>query len=277
MRFFVLTIKITLLDIISLISYRSASTNGVLRIGARRTLNCILLPAMTIHSLKLAAISLAVAFSTPAFAGLTYSTGQDLNNDGADDAFTVNGSDAFLVTKAAHRWPALPNAAITSGRYISWDADQSNRPLTFRRGDRYDFAFNFNWNAPQVSTSTNTRAPSPMLVRNDSTMFDFRWISDDYLVDVLLNGNSLGVNNLGKSQVWTVSNSASGFGNLNAGLNTIHFLVNNNGGGAVGLAADFTIHGNATPAVAVDVPEPASLALMGVGMLLLAARRKRRA
>ena len=204
--------------------------------------------------------ALALSLSAPAFAGLTYSTGQDLNNDGKDDAFTVNGTDALLVTKAAAGWPLLPNAAITSGRYISWSADQSGLPSTFRRNDEFNFSFDFMWDTTE---------------EYDNTTIDFRWISDDYLVDVVLNGNSLGINNLGKPQVWTISNSTSKYTQVYNGLNTINFMVQNTGGGAVGLAADFTIHGAATPVE--EVPEPASLAIMGAGLALLAARRKRRA
>lgn len=222
---------------------------------------------MTLIKRNLFAFAAAVLLSTPAFASLTYATGQDLNADGIDDQFTVNGAKAFLVTSAAQGWPALPQPNITSGRYISWDPIQSGRPSTVFRNEVYTYSFKFVWEGAQGTPAA----------QNDSTMFDFRWISDDYLTDVRLNGASLGVNNIGASKVWRISNTTSVAGSLLAGINTIDFITNNTGGGANGLAADFTIHGNAVPVVQADIPEPAPFALMGLALAgaLLASRKRR--
>lgn len=220
---------------------------------------------MTLNKRNIFAFAAAVLLSTPAFASLTYMTGQDINADGIDDQFSVNGAKAYLVTAAAPGWPALPQPGVTSGRYISWDPIQSGRPSTVFKTEVHTYNFKFNWEGGSQAFAAGM----------DSTIFDFRWISDDYLTDVLLNGVSLGVNNIGAPKVWVISNSASVVGNLLAGVNTIDFIVNNTGGGANGLAADFTVHGNAelTPA---DIPEPTPLALMGLGLAgaLLASRKR---
>lgn len=210
---------------------------------------------MKLRRILLAAL-ISASCATPAMAAVMYTTGQDANVDGKDDQFTVNGADAFLVTSTATGWPVLPASAITTGKYISWHPVQSGRNASTLRDQTYNYAFQFNWSGSALSTA-----------------LDFRWVSDDYLTDITLNGVSLGVNNIGAPAVWTISNSASVTGNVVAGLNTINFLVNNTGGGASGLAADFTVHGDA--GLPTDVPEPASFLLFGLGLALIPALRKR--
>ena len=209
---------------------------------------------MSIRSKLLAAL-IGASFATSALATVTYSTGLDANHDGKDDQFTVNGTAAYLVTSTAAGWPVLPNSAITSGKYISWHPVQSGRNASTLRDQTYKYAFQFNWSGAALTTG-----------------LDFRWVSDDYLTDIVLNGVSLGVNNLGASEVWKISNSASVTGQVVGGLNTLQFVVNNTGGGATGLAADFTVNGDAT---LVHVPEPGSFMLVGLGLALIPALRKR--
>ncbi len=217
---------------------------------------------------RVALLALAVfCVAASARADLMYATGTDANSDGIDDFFTVNGGSAYLVTQTAAGWPSLPNAGITTGRYISWAADQSNATQGSQTGQPFTYAFSFNWAGAALSTT-----------------FDFRWVSDDYLSDVLLNGTSLGVNNLGASSPWTISNAVTGVNaTVQSGINTVAFIVWNTGGqqppyygpsGPTGLAADFTVHGDATP---VPVPEPASMLLLGLGIAGAVTVRRRQA
>ena len=96
-----------------------------------------------------------------------------------------------------------------------------------------------------------------------------QWSSDNAGTDILINGVSTGNTAAGFSAFYAF-NIASGFV---SGLNTLDFLVRNDGG-PTGLRVEMTGTANA---VVASVPEPATLALVGTGLLGLAlGRRKHR-
>jgi hypothetical protein len=92
-----------------------------------------------------------------------------------------------------------------------------------------------------------------------------QWAADDQGLDVLINGVSTGNTAAGFSS-WSSFSISSGFV---AGLNTLDFLVSNNSG-PTGLRVEVSGTANAS-----GTPEPASIALMGAGLIGLSALRRR--
>ncbi len=97
-----------------------------------------------------------------------------------------------------------------------------------------------------------------------------QWSADNEGLDILLNGvstgNATGGGSSGAFTQFTAFTLASGF---IAGANTLDFLVNNDGG-PTGVRVEMT--GTAS---ASAVPEPAALAILGVGLTALAFVRRR--
>lgn len=95
-----------------------------------------------------------------------------------------------------------------------------------------------------------------------------QFATDDLNGVIRLNGNAVGPLSAGFTS-WTPFSIST---NFIAGINTLQFEVINSGGGPTGLRVEMT--GNAR---ASDVPEPASLALVALGLIGagLASRRGR--
>ena len=180
-----------------------------------------------------------------------------INNTGgaadgsADPNWLVNGGTAYVVANRPPPW--LANS-VASG-WISPGANYGpGIPRSTPGAYTYETTFDLTGLNPNSAT------------------LSFVVAADDQLTDVLLNGMSQGINYVG-------FNAFSGLFTINsdfiAGVNTIEFLTLN--GLTVlnptGLRVEFS---NATANVIADAPEPSSIALFGIGTLLLFARRFRK-
>ena len=102
-----------------------------------------------------------------------------------------------------------------------------------------------------------------------SAVLTGQWATDNPGVDILINGTSTGFTASGFTD-WTPFSISSGFV---SGVNTLDFIVNNQGG-PTGLRTEVT--GTAT-AVESAVPEPGTLYMLGAGLGMTAFLRRRRA
>lgn len=101
-----------------------------------------------------------------------------------------------------------------------------------------------------------------------------RWSADNTASDILLNGVSTGVAGTDFNAFSAYATISSGFV---AGLNTLDFLVSNAGttDNPTGLRVEIT--GTADAPSPPVIPEPASLALLGIGLAGLGLGRRRKA
>lgn len=194
----------------------------------------------------------AFAQATPGFFNL-YNTGVDdshhvLANGAAETHYVVNdlwygGTVNQYAMTSAFGYPIDPNGPWLADNTKSDWIGPTNQSDSFY----YDYQTTF--------TLTGYEAARASIAG--------RWSTDDYGIDILLNGQSLGIG-AGNFTSWYNFNITSGFV---TGTNTLDFLVYNTGGPG-GLRAE----------LAGNVPEPASWAMMlgGFGLIGGALRSRRR-
>lgn len=99
-----------------------------------------------------------------------------------------------------------------------------------------------------------------------------KWITDNDGLDIRINGNSLGNTTTFTSYSDNFSLFSIGSGFI-GGINTLDFWVNN--GGSSDNATALRVEITSATASVVPVPEPASLLLIGSGLVVLAAWRRK--
>jgi hypothetical protein len=103
-----------------------------------------------------------------------------------------------------------------------------------------------------------------------TAMLAGRWSTDNNGLDILINGTGTGhTTAFAGFGTWSPFSIMSGF---TSGINTLDFVAIN-GGGPAGLRVEFEV----AKADIKGVPEPASLALLGIGLAGLGAMRRRKA
>lgn len=174
------------------------------------------------------------------------------SNLSADTNYTLvygpyGGAPTPSVNVLTDGWP-LGSPWISNTNVSAWIGPVGDNQLDGPVGN-YDYRTTFSLAGYDPTTASITGA----------------WAVDNQGIDILINGVSTGQisGGFGSTTPFSIN---SGFV---SGLNTLDFIVYN-GGGPTGLLVTMT--GNAA-----EVPEPATLALLGMGFAGLGAIRRRKA
>ncbi len=148
-------------------------------------------------------------------------------------------------------------------------------PFSDTRGQTGDYTYRTSFNLLNVDLSSVNIAG--------------RWASDNKLTSIILNQDTANqatistnffgaaFSSIATAPDWSDNSADQQFaftsflGNYIQGVNTLDFVVNNTTPGDTGLRVEFTT------ATASQIPEPASLVLLGMGMVGLVAARRQKA
>ncbi len=174
--------------------------------------------------------------------------GAPLPNNAAELHYSLidvpSGTTDLRVANAANGFPIGP--WVGDNTISAWIGPKSGSDLDGPVGN-YDYRTTF------ILAGLNPASAS----------ISGQWSVDNYGIDILLNGVSTGFAAAGFQSFYSFAIN-SGFAD---GVNTLDFIVNNQGG-PTGLRTEM--------AGVAEVPEPASMAVLGAGLLSLAFTRSRR-
>ena len=208
---------------------------------------------LTLIAIAMAAVALLATTDAKAVPiGTFYDTGVDashatLANNAAETHYAIistpdGSTPGVRVATSANGFPIPP--WIGDDSLSAWIGPKTDSALDGPSG-QYDYRTTFNLTGFNATTAALTG----------------QWAADDAGVDILINGVST------KQTVngFSAFNSFSVTSGFISGLNTIDFLVQNNGG-PTGLRVE--------GALTAAVPEPATLAILSVGLVGIAFFRR---